>query len=179
MDTAQLSLFFALLALACWVGLAAFGTVALVGRRSEGAARLVDDVAAWALPLAAAVAVVATAGSLYYSEVADFVPCQLCWYQRIAMYPLAVVLPLAAWRRDYGVRPYALAVAGLGILVSAYHNVIETNPDLSSGGCDPSNPCTIRWVEGLGFWTIPRMAFVAFALVITLLLLDRPEPEEP
>src|SRR5690606_42157933 len=62
------------------------------------------------------------------------------WYQRIAMYPLAVVLPLAAWRRDYGVRPYALAVAGLGILVSAYHNVIETNPDLSSGGCDPSNP---------------------------------------
>ena len=77
-------------------------------------------------------------------------------------------------------RPYALAVAGLGILVSAYHNVIETNPDLSSGGCDPSNPCTIRWVEGLGFWTIPRMAAACFVAILVLLALARTGPgEEP
>jgi len=138
-----------------------------------------DSVAGLGPLLAGGVAIVATAGSLWFSEGAHFPPCDLCWYQRIAMYPLALVLPLAAWRRDHGVRPYALAVAGAGILVSAYHNVIETNPDLSSGACDPSNPCTIRWVEGLGFWTIPRMALAAFALVITLLLLDRPAPEEP
>ena len=63
--------------------------------------------------LAAAVAASATAGSLYFSEVADFVPCQLCWYQRIAMYPLAVILPLALWRRDRAVGQYALVLGGI------------------------------------------------------------------
>ncbi len=118
-------------------------------------------------------------GSLWFSEGAHFPPCEWCWYQRIAMYPLALILTVAAFRRDPGVRPYGLALAGVGLVVSAWHNVIETFPDLHAGSCDPANPCTIRWVEGLGFWTIPRMAFVAFALVFTALLIDRPLPEEP
>jgi disulfide bond formation protein DsbB len=128
--------------------------------------------------LAGIVAILATAGSLWFSEAAHFPPCELCWYQRIAMYPLAVVLPMAAWRRDRGVRPYALAIAGVGLAVSAWHNYIETFPDRDPGGCDPTNPCTIRWVEGLGFWTIPRMAALCFVLIITLLVLDRPPAEE-
>ncbi len=130
--------------------------------------------------LGAVVAVVAMVGSLWFSEAADFPPCQLCWYQRIAMYPLAVILTLAAVRRDPAVRPYGIALAVVGLGVSAWHNVIETFPDLHAGSCDPTNPCTIRWVEGLGFWTIPRMAFVAFALVLTALVIDRPtrDPRE-
>jgi disulfide bond formation protein DsbB len=128
--------------------------------------------------LAGIVAILATAGSLWFSEGAHFPPCELCWYQRIAMYPLAVVLPIAAWRRDAGIRPYALAIAGIGLAVSAWHNYIETFPDRDPGGCDPTNPCTIRWVEGLGFWTIPRMAALCFVLIITLLVLDRPPAEE-
>jgi disulfide bond formation protein DsbB len=127
--------------------------------------------------LAAVVAVLATATSLWFSEGAHVPPCELCWYQRIAMYPLAVVLPLAAWRADAAIRPYALALGGSGLAVSAWHTLIETFPDLDSGSCDPTNPCTLRWVEGLGFWTIPRMAAAAFALVLTLLVLDRPQPE--
>ena len=90
-----------------------------------------------------------------------------------------LILTVAAFRRDPGVRPYGLALAGVGLVGSAWHNVIETFPDLDAGSCDPTNPCTIRWVEGLGFWTIPRMAFVAFALVFTALLIDRPLPEDP
>jgi disulfide bond formation protein DsbB len=129
--------------------------------------------------LGGAVALVAMVGSLWFSKGAHFPPCELCWYQRIAMYPLAVVLPLAAWRRDQSIRPYALVVTSLGLLVSAWHNLIETFPDIESGSCDPANPCTLRWVEGLGFWTIPRMAAVAFILVLTALLLDRPLPEAP
>jgi disulfide bond formation protein DsbB len=126
------------------------------------------------------VAVLATAASLWYSEGAHFPPCELCWYQRIAMYPLAVVLPIAAFRRDHGIRPYGLALAGIGLAVSAWHNFIETFPHRDPGGCDPTNPCTIRWVEGLGFWTIPRMAALCFILIIVALLLDRPTaPEEP
>jgi disulfide bond formation protein DsbB len=129
--------------------------------------------------LAAVVAIVATVGSLWYSEGAHFPPCELCWYQRIAMYPLALLLPVAAWRRDDGFRLYGVVLAGAGLAVSAWHNYIETFPDRDPGGCDPTNPCTIRWVEGLGFWTIPRMAALSFVLILTFLLLDRPpEPEE-
>jgi disulfide bond formation protein DsbB len=129
--------------------------------------------------LAAVVAVVATAGSLWFSEGSHFPPCKLCWFQRIGMYPLALLLPVAAWRNDRSIRPYAIILAGAGLLVSAWHNLIETWPSLDSGGCDPTNPCTIRWVEGLGVWTIPRMAAVAFVLVLTALLLDPPTTEAP
>ena len=125
--------------------------------------------------LAGAIALVATAGSLWFSKGAHFPPCELCWYQRIAMYPLAVILPIGAWRADATVRSYGLALAGAGIAVSVWHNVIETFPSLDAGACDPTNPCTLRWVAGLGFWTIPRMAFVAFSLIIVILVLDSPE----
>lgn len=151
--------------------------VGLVGLRLVAADRFAevrDSVAGHGPALGAGVAAIAMAGSLWFSEVADFPPCELCWYQRIAMYPLVVVLGLAAVRRDPGIRPYGLALAGIGLAISTWHNLIETFPGLDTGSCDAVNPCTIRWVEGLGFWTIPRMAFVAFALILTVLLLDRP-----
>lgn len=132
---------------------------------------------AW-LGFGALVAVVATAGSLWFSEVANFPPCKLCWYQRIAMYPLMVLLGLGALRRDRSVRLYGIVVASIGLAVSAWHNVIETFPTVSTGSCDPANPCTIRWVEGLGFWTIPRMAALSFVLILTVLTLDRPPRAE-
>jgi disulfide bond formation protein DsbB len=131
-------------------------------------------VAGFGPALGGGVAVLATVASLWFSKGTHFPPCELCWYQRIAMYPLAVVLPMAAWRHDRGIRPYGLVLASLGLIVSTWHNFIETFPERDPGGCDPTNPCTIRWVEGLGFWTIPRMAFVCFLLVIAALLIDRP-----
>jgi disulfide bond formation protein DsbB len=137
------------------------------------AAEVRERLAPGALGLAALVAVAATLGSLWYSEGAHFPPCELCWYQRIAMYPLAVLLPVAAWRRDHGIRLYAALLAGGGLAVSLWHNYIETFPHRDPGGCDPTNPCTIRWVEGLGFWTIPRMALACFVLILALLALDR------
>ncbi|MGQ0433485.1 MAG: disulfide bond formation protein B [Microthrixaceae bacterium] len=130
------------------------------------------------LALAGGVAAVATIGSLWFSKGAHFPPCELCWYQRIAMYPLAVILPIAAWRDDRSMRPYGIVLALVGLAVSAWHNTIETFPSLDRGTCDPTNPCTIRWVEGLGLWTIPRMALVAFSLVLAALILDPPIPED-
>ena len=91
-----------------------------------------------ALTLAAGVAVVATLGSLYYSEVADFPPCRLCWFQRIGMYPLAVILPVAAWRRDRQVRWYALPLAVGGGAVSIYHVLVERFPSLESRVTSPT-----------------------------------------
>jgi disulfide bond formation protein DsbB len=120
-----------------------------------------------ALPLAAAVAVGATAGSLYFSESAGFVPCELCWFQRIAMYPMSVILVLAALRRDRSVLPYALALSVIGLGISAYHIQLQLFPDQGSF-CDATNPCTGRWVEAFGWMTIPQMAGLSFALIASL-----------
>jgi disulfide bond formation protein DsbB len=155
--------------------------VALVVLRLTAKARF-GAVRSWfagsGLAVGGLVAVLATAASLWYSEVADFPPCDLCWYQRIAMYPLAVLLPVAALRRDLGMRFYAAVLAGIGLTVSIWHNVVETFPGRApSSGCDPANPCTVRWVEAFGFWTIPRMAAVCFAVIVAALLLDRPTRE--
>jgi disulfide bond formation protein DsbB len=141
--------------------------------------RLRDALAGQGVPLAWLVALVATLGSLYLSEVAHFVPCRLCWYQRIAMYPLVVVLGIGWLRRDASARLTAAVLAGLGLAVNLWHLAIELKPSLEGRGCDPLNPCSLRWVEVWGFWTIPRMATVAFALVLLALALDRgPVPSQ-
>lgn len=141
-------------------------TVALVTRRVPPWAR---DVA---LPLATAVALVTTLGSLYYSEVAGYPPCTLCWYQRIAIYPQVIVLGVAALRRDREVWRTAVPLAAIGVAVSTWHVVIERVPSLA-GPCDPSNPCTLLWVEEFGLLTIPTMALIAGLAMITLTLVAR------
>ncbi len=118
-----------------------------------------------ALIIAGAVAVAATLGSLYFSEVADFVPCKFCWYQRIAMYPLAVLLVMGAIRRDHQILRYVRVIALAGLAVSAYHVWIQWFPE-SSNLCEFDNPCSARWVEAFGRVTIPQMAGMSFALII-------------
>jgi disulfide bond formation protein DsbB/thiol-disulfide isomerase/thioredoxin len=171
--TSAVTLFFALLAVAAQLAFAALATAALGARRWRPAAQLRAAVAAapsQALGLAFVVALVATLGSLYLSEVAGLVPCTLCWYQRAAMYPLALLLGLAAWRRDLAVRPYAVALAATGGAISAYHHLLERFPTIDVGACDPDNPCTLTWVWRFHYLSVPLMAGTAFALVIALLL---------
>jgi hypothetical protein len=144
--------------------------VALVTRRVPAWAR---DVA---LPVATAIALVTTLGSLYYSEIAGYPPCTLCWYQRIAIYPQVVILGVAALRRDREVWRTAIPLAVIGVVVSVWHIVIERYPSLA-GPCDPSNPCTIKWVEEFGFLTVPTMALVAGISFIALTLVARSEPD--
>jgi disulfide bond formation protein DsbB len=176
MDASQVADLEGTIASAGVVALVALALLRIVSRERFEALRA--ELAGSGMAFAASVALVATLGSLWFSEGAHFPPCKLCWYQRIAMYPLVVLLGLAAVRRDRAVRFYGLAIAGVGLTISAWHNVVETFPSIESGACDPTNPCTIRWVEGLGFWTIPRMAFVAFLLIIAALALDHPSRAE-
>jgi disulfide bond formation protein DsbB len=176
-------LFLALLALAAQLGAATL-VVALVWRWRAPAAPLphavLDAVRPVALGLAACVAAVAMAGSLYFSEVADFPPCRLCWYQRICMYPLVVLLGVAAARRDAGIRWYAGPLALIGAATATYHVFVERFPSLESGSCDPTNPCSIIWVEELGYLTIPTMALSGFVLIAALLaVLAVPGTEPP
>ena len=94
------------------------------------------------------------------------------------MYPLAVILAIAAIRRDDSVTPYAITLAGAGLAIAGYHIQVQLFPSQSTF-CDVANPCAGRWVEGLGFMTIPQMAAISFALVIALLTIARlPMPDE-
>jgi disulfide bond formation protein DsbB len=166
MSTDTITLFLALLALACnaFVVLAALAWLARA-RVPDVWDTFVDLVGHNALALAAVIALVATVGSLYLSEGAHFVPCRLCWYQRIGMYPLAVVLPIAAIRRDIRAWPYPLALALLALPISIYHVLLEHFPSLESDACEVDNPCSIVWVRHFGVVTIPYMAASGFAAI--------------
>ena len=172
--------FFALLTVAtdiATVALWVLAALSLTGRTARDRWQYVREVLGdVALPIAAIVAVVAMAGSLYLSEGAHLVPCKLCWYQRSAMYPLALLLVIAAVRRDWAIRPYALALAAVGALISTYHYSIERLPSLEigHGGCDPSNPCTITLIWKFHYISIPFMALSAFVFVVTILVSGLP-----
>jgi disulfide bond formation protein DsbB len=141
-------------------------------------ARVVEWLAPSALPLAAIVATTATLGSLYYSEVAHFVPCKLCWYQRIAMYPLALMLWLAVYHRDVRIARYAVPIASAGAVISAYHYQLERLPQQASLGCTLDAPCTFVWVWKFHFISIPFMALSAFLFVVVLTLTARHAADE-
>jgi disulfide bond formation protein DsbB len=178
-STSTMTLLFATLAVLAAVAAVVLHTVRWLplpeARRSL--ARVLDG---QEIQLAFVVALIATLGSLYLSEVAHFVPCRLCWYQRIAMYPLPVLLGIAWWKRDAGIRRYVVPLALIGLLISTYHILVERFPSLEdSGVCEVSNPCTIRWVERFGFVTIPTMAFAAFALISGLLVHPAPSATSP
>ena len=166
MSPNTVTLFFALLALVCNAFVIGVAVAWLVRHREPALWNAVlDALGPSALTLAAVIAVVTTAGSLYLSEVAHFPPCQLCWYQRIGMYPLAIVLPIAALRRDTRAWIYPLALALCALPISVYHVLLERYPSLEAGTCDVTNPCSIVWVRHFGFVTIPYMAASAFAAI--------------
>jgi disulfide bond formation protein DsbB len=124
-----------------------------------------------ALGLAGFVAVLATAGSLYYSEVAGFVPCTLCWYQRIAMYPLIVLIPVAALRADRMAALTIVPISGIGLGLSFYHHYLERFQPEGSQFCQAGAPCTVRWIWEFNYISIPILSMTAFALITTLALL--------
>lgn len=122
------------------------------------------------LYLAWLVAIVATIGSLYFSEVRNFVPCTLCWYQRILMYPLVVVLGVASYRMDRHAFAYALPLSVLGMFVSTFHYLEQTVPGFAAEAlCSAGVPCSGRYIDWFGFITIPFLALIAFTIITGLL----------
>jgi len=180
MSVDAVSTFLALLAvlgLAFVVVVVLFALVArLRGGLPEWAAPWRDGLGEAALPLAFAVALTCTLGSLYMSEIAKFPPCELCWIQRICMYPNVLILGVAAWRRDVGVRWYSLPLVVVGLGFSTYHYLVERFPDQVSFSCNNGVSCSDVWVWKFHFLSIPGMAWVGFLLIATLLLLARTAP---
>ena len=148
--------------------------VAVAASWSQSARRLLAEARASLLGtevwLAWTFALVATAGSLFFSEVSQFIPCRLCWFQRIGMYPLAAILLIAAVRRDYrGAALYGLPLAVFGALVSIYHIYIEHHPEAETASCKIGAPCATKWIDKLGYVTHPTLALTAFLAIIVLL----------
>jgi disulfide bond formation protein DsbB len=188
MDVSLVTLLYGVAAIVGIIFLIWLAVMAVASRFSDGAdegfAQVRERLGTVALPAAFVVALLAMSGSLYYSEIAHYTPCLLCWYQRIAMYPLVLLLGIAAWRRDLGIRPYALPLAAIGAVIATYHYFLEWFPSLDTGACTVGIPCTQVWFRQFGFISLPFLALVAFLLIIAILLLpprvarDVEEPSE-
>jgi disulfide bond formation protein DsbB len=130
----------------------------------------------YGLALAFATALLATSGSLYYSQIAGFSPCELCWFQRIFMYPLVVLLGLALIKKERVIIDYALALAGVGLIISLCQNYMYYANRGLNALCLLSGEqvsCVKRYVFEFGYVTIPLMAATGFLLVITFLLFSK------
>jgi disulfide bond formation protein DsbB len=153
------------------------GALALVGIRGP-LWSLRSGVEGYALWLAFVVAAIATGGSLFLSEIAHFVPCELCWYQRICMYPLSIVTLLAALFDDPRTARYLLPLPVVGAGVSVYHLLVENRVVGESNTCSISAPggCGVKWINEFGYMTIPTLALTAFVLVFAFLLMASFDP---
>src|SRR4029078_10709983 len=101
-----------------------------------------------------------------------FTPCELCWYQRICVYPLSVLLLIAAARRDFGIWKYGLPLAAVGIVIAVSHSQLQAFPSQRTF-CEVNNPCTIRYVWQFGFVSLPLMDLAALTFIAALLVLAR------
>lgn len=112
--------------------------------------------------------IIATIGSLYFSEIRHFTPCVLCWYQRILMYPLVLIIAVGILRKDKKIYQYVLPLTLTGTIVALFHNLLyyKILPE-SAAPCVAGISCTTRFFAWFGFITIPLLSLTAF-LVITL-----------
>lgn len=125
------------------------------------------------LQLALLQSIAATAGSLIFSELLKFPPCILCWYQRIFMYPLIVILAVGIWKKDKNIPFFVLPLSIIGLIISFYHNLLYYGiiPE-SSAPCVLGISCTTKFIEWFGFITIPFLSMISFLLITLLVFLN-------
>jgi disulfide bond formation protein DsbB len=120
------------------------------------------------------VAAIATGGSLFYSQIAGFIPCEFCWFQRMMMYPLSILTLLIAARGDNQAARYLLPLPIVGAGTSIYHMLLEHHVIKEPGACTlTGGGCTANWIalHSFGYLTIPTLALTAFLLLIGFLVL--------
>lgn len=118
------------------------------------------------------IALIATLGSLYFGEVLGYPPCTLCWYQRICMYPLAVIFGVAAWSEDRHFLKYSLPLSATGLLIASYHLLLYYGLISESiTPCTQGVSCTTKQIELLGFLTIPLMSWLSFCTISAMSVL--------
>lgn len=124
------------------------------------------------LLLAWVTSIIAMGGSLFFSERMGFIPCTLCWYQRILMYPLVVFLGIAFYRNDREIYQYILPISIIGILMSSYHYALQKIPSMHEfSSCTSGVPCTGQYINWFGFVTIPFLALIAFIFITIMMFI--------
>lgn len=140
---------------------------------TETSARMSNETTAWALIFSAwLVASVSTLGALFFGEVMQLPPCVLCWYQRIFMFPLVLILPIGLFPFDRKVIRYALPLAVPGWLFAVFHLLLIAGV-IPEGikPCTQGVPCSEKVIEWFGFVTIPLLSVVAFSAIVALFVL--------
>ena len=135
----------------------------------------------YALYIAFIQAWVATLGSLYFSEIKHLEPCVLCWYQRILMFPIAIILAVAIIRNDKNVAYYVLPLSILGAFVAFYQYLLQMTPlsGVNPISCSSLEPCSAIQVLYLGFITIPFLSMSAFIIIgLIMLILVKYDPKK-
>ena len=160
MNPAVIDRFFALLSLA---GLG--GAIALMIWWKISPERVRATVGPLLFPLAAVVAVGAMGGSLLYSEAFERIPCSLCWFQRIFMYPIAFISVMSLIRKEKAILPYMGTLAIFGAVISTAHVLEQNTSWFSSPVCVADVPCSIKYVNEFGFVSTPVMALCCFILI--------------
>ena len=118
------------------------------------------------------VALISTAGGLFFSEVMELAPCSLCWYQRIFMYPLVIIFIVGCFPLNKLVFKYSIPFIALGWLTALYHNFIQWGiiPE-SAAPCIEGVPCSATWINWFGFITIPLLSFLAFSFLFIIMII--------
>lgn len=119
-------------------------------------------------------ALIGTMASLYYSEILKLAPCILCWYQRIFLYPMVIILAVGISRKDKNVPHYVLPMSIAGTIIAFYHYLLQLGiiPE-SLAPCAAGISCTTKTIEYLGFVTIPFLSFVAFVIITACMVIAK------
>lgn len=170
MNVAAMQMFLALLSLLVNAATVVL-LVTVLFRRTAPGRYVLGTFAPLMLPLAFLVALTATGGSLWFSESVGFIPCKLCWYQRIAVFPLPLLLGGMLLRRDVRAARYLLPVTLVGSGIAFWHWLVERVPALSgSTSCAVDVPCSVPWFTEFGFVTLAWMAFSTLTFVSVAVL---------
>jgi disulfide bond formation protein DsbB len=162
------------LAVALHLGLILFLLLGLIAWLSKARLgffqRLIAFIRSHALPIAFIFALTATSGSLFFSEIAHYEPCELCWFQRIFMYPQVILLGIALWKKDTRIYRYIIPLCLIGGSISAYHYTISTLAKAAATGvCSATGPsCVVEYFTQYGYITLPMMALTAFFFIAVM-----------
>jgi disulfide bond formation protein DsbB len=117
-------------------------------------------------------ALLSMAGTLYFSEIVGFEPCKLCWFQRIFMYPEVILLGIAVWNKDFGIKPYALTLAGFGVLFSLLHMYEQiSGSDLTACAASGAGPSCVKiYFTYFGYITFPVLSLTSFLMIVAFVL---------
>ena len=132
---------------------------------------LSDFFAEYSYYMALVVALVATLGSLYFSEIRNFEPCRMCWFQRICMYPITVLALVGIIKQAEYLPSYVLPLSLVGLSISILHILVQNGIVVQSAGCT-TVLCSIKYINWLGFISIPVLAGTAFTLISVLMFIS-------